>query len=172
MEKSWRNVQTRSSNLSVVCQENLDYWLSRASVTPNFKIHRHGSRCGAFNNRTATAQSIPIPRGEVAPRQHILRQTSNSEHTRGEGAVCFLNRNTIVSTTYRENRSGAPLSAANPNQVFDLFLLCSILRDSVEVFCLGTPESILLALPDPRVEQVHDNRRLMLMASHTRLIID
>jgi hypothetical protein len=55
-------------------------------------------------------------------------------------------KNTIVST-YRENQPVSPLSAANPNQVFDLFLPCSTQRDSVGVFSLATPERILLALP-------------------------
>ena len=56
--------------------------------------------------------------------------------------------NTNASTTYyRENQSGSPLSAANPNKVFDLFLPFSTLHDSVEVFCFAMPERILLALP-------------------------
>ena len=37
------------------------------------------------------------------------------------------------------NQSGSPLSAANPNKVFDLFLPFSTLHDSIEVFCFAMP---------------------------------
>ena len=143
-EKSWRNDQIPSSNLLVVCQENLDYWLSCASVTPNFKICRTVHDLLLLTVAPLTPRTFPFREA----KSHPISTFRDRHRSRNHLLLEQFQMNTNASTTYyRENQSGSPLSAANPNKVFDLFLPFSTLHDSVEGFCFAMPERILLAPP-------------------------